>query len=1152
MAYRILLRRDTLQNWATNNPVLLSGEPGFETNSGKLKIGDGVTPWNGLQYYIQKGPTGAPGANGTNGSTGPTGNPYIELTYMEFTDTIQTSSLMPGYNYLITDFKTCYNVPDYNVLGNSKPSLAIEYAESDIVPILVTAISNQEISTTAYQPVSSYDRIQYDWTWNATEITGDPAYGRITERIDEYNNRTDYDHRFIRFIRYQAYERVNTISGKLHAYNAATGVVTGTNTLFTNEISVNDVIIYGEEANPIGIKVAQINSNTEFIAVVDPSFSGIDFTGGNYYMYTSNATGIYNQYKEFYTGQKIEEDFQRYKTFNLDGSALKNCIGDYSKFYINDHQSDYSGFLLANNVFYSDNSNIYSNTIGDRSYNNTIRYLFARNSIGGRFFNNICFESGFFDNMIGEYFNNNIMYSSFYANTISSGFESNVIYSGFNSNSLGRDNQGNMIYSAFYDNIIGNSFQNNRIGDNGNIGNFEFYRNQIGYGFNSNIIYKNFNDNKIGNYAQSNQFNGESYYNVIGNDFYYNQIGTGFYQNTIPDQCGTNSISDGFSLNTVNQNFQSNSISYQFFNNNIGSNFENNTFGDTQYFTWEDTSIGNLTSRTYNTFNNSLSGDIDNKIIGKQLIMRDIVNNAYYLIKFTQWTQDYNGGGFTYQRTKVYPSVEQTVNFIKTNFGSEIDIISPGVLEITRGNSGAIYNVAEEGNWNGSNPYGTEWNSIYTQNNNGSSSNGNAISHDFKGNILFNGLTLNNIDGFCMNNQFIGRVESNKMGSFTTSNDFLGSVIGNYWGDNFSNNAPLGDNFNFNQIGIGFYENTIGKNFGGAVSDGNISEIGGNKIGDNFAHNIIKDDFVNNMVANNFVENVVGSGFQENVINTTINYTDLIHNYGNITSFTYTATGSGATDNSYVGLTASTNGYGIGATFNVSVSGGIVTGVGGVHSGIMYRVDDVLTISGNEIGGTGPDNITITVTGTSPVPVVYENQTKQIFQKKFGGKSVSYYDENSVLSIDPLEEISFTIRQEDFDAGNNIGSHTTPIGPNGVNGFINTQAVNGLYTGYYATGLSGNTYTQIQNAYNALGFSTSNNTGYIWRVDWATGSTVTSGLVKFGANLNGGYFDIQAVAPNNSNWKTSGNTSGSSLAGTFKFPATLTIYRPIINKSDWC
>lgn len=47
---KIQLRRDTAANWSTNNPTPLAGEPCFETDTGKLKIGDGITAYNSLPY----------------------------------------------------------------------------------------------------------------------------------------------------------------------------------------------------------------------------------------------------------------------------------------------------------------------------------------------------------------------------------------------------------------------------------------------------------------------------------------------------------------------------------------------------------------------------------------------------------------------------------------------------------------------------------------------------------------------------------------------------------------------------------------------------------------------------------------------------------------------------------------------------------------------------------------------------------------------------------------------------------------------------------------------------------------------------------------------------------------------------------------------
>lgn len=47
---RFKLRRGTAAQWSVN-PVLAAGEPGWETDTKKLRIGDGVTPFLSLPYY---------------------------------------------------------------------------------------------------------------------------------------------------------------------------------------------------------------------------------------------------------------------------------------------------------------------------------------------------------------------------------------------------------------------------------------------------------------------------------------------------------------------------------------------------------------------------------------------------------------------------------------------------------------------------------------------------------------------------------------------------------------------------------------------------------------------------------------------------------------------------------------------------------------------------------------------------------------------------------------------------------------------------------------------------------------------------------------------------------------------------------------------
>ena len=50
MANRIQLRRGGAQEWANSNPTLAQGELGIELDTGRFKIGDGVTAWNTLRY----------------------------------------------------------------------------------------------------------------------------------------------------------------------------------------------------------------------------------------------------------------------------------------------------------------------------------------------------------------------------------------------------------------------------------------------------------------------------------------------------------------------------------------------------------------------------------------------------------------------------------------------------------------------------------------------------------------------------------------------------------------------------------------------------------------------------------------------------------------------------------------------------------------------------------------------------------------------------------------------------------------------------------------------------------------------------------------------------------------------------------------------
>jgi len=77
MAIQVQYRRGAASLWTSTNPVLAIGEPGYETDTGKFKVGDGSSTWTALSYSSgptgPTGPTGLTGPTGSQGIVGPTG-----------------------------------------------------------------------------------------------------------------------------------------------------------------------------------------------------------------------------------------------------------------------------------------------------------------------------------------------------------------------------------------------------------------------------------------------------------------------------------------------------------------------------------------------------------------------------------------------------------------------------------------------------------------------------------------------------------------------------------------------------------------------------------------------------------------------------------------------------------------------------------------------------------------------------------------------------------------------------------------------------------------------------------------------------------------------------------------------------------------------
>jgi len=526
---------------------------------------------------------------------------YTEIVYSALTSTMAVNELIIGQYYLITDFKTCYDQPDYNSQGGTITTG--NYKQGSVSPILVLAIGTNTISQLAYQPQYSGDTIYYDPYFSVTEVTGGDAFGRITYRIDDKGNAFDYDFREVLFKRYNTYSANGDYDGRVSIDGS--GNVTGVNTFFTSR-NPGDVIGIVNPNSAYGVDFYEVVTATTDTSMV---VTGHTINSVNDTLWTPSSTESGMSYKQ--SNVISNTGFTEYNTFTNYDSCFNNTCGNRVGTTIYEDED----FLLSNNVFrdspYIDNSfgsYFRNNTFNDDCTGNSIKYRFYNNVIDNDFDNNIITED-FYNNMIVCDFFDNYVQSNFYNNNLGDDdgpdFGDNIINGSFYGNFYtgNGDFQNNIINGSFSFNIILDTFEYNNVQSfNSNTIENNFDNNQIGEGFTNNLIKQNFNDNVLGTNANNNTFYGSfekntgrvnvydnNFYNNVvennlGNDFYNNEIGDvnniqnySFDHNSFQGNCYNNTITGNTQFNKVGHYFYGNTIATNFSYNQIGNYFNGNT-----------------------------------------------------------------------------------------------------------------------------------------------------------------------------------------------------------------------------------------------------------------------------------------------------------------------------------------------------------------------------------------------------------------------------------------------------------------------------------------------------------------------------------------------------------------------------------------------
>ena len=724
MAYNyniIKLRRGTAAEWQAANELLKLGEPGFEKDTYKLKIGDGETLWNDLPYV----------SGGMGGDNGPLNYDYGDglLTINDPPTQLLFNSLSNNVDY--SDYLNFLKDNKYNALlklTDSSGNINLLSA-SNIISLGQTLTNvNAKWPSNSINYIDDGGSDQYD---DGNYINSNFTFEGIPSSSDNFAN-------------------LDSSSLLYNSGNVGTSAVVGNNSYVTlYKKSLFAMVVKGSTNMPSMITFSgYTGSDGDGNKDVD---SLNDYNGyqaaycrlwGDDPTYTKLIITKIGTIPSYFQDESTDTDDDLFGASGINSDTIAMVVlygSDYqSPVEVSNLQTVFQSFVdnvlvgandcdTVKNNFYNNFDSIYTSVFNNFWYDN---FQFFVGS--GKKISNIATTGGDGTGLTIDLSVNNE--SQKYILTINN---AGYNYEINDTITLPGDN----IIEDYYDEntVEGNSPEDDivftvvSVDEHGSVTSLSFDNITSSEYFTSDVI-------QLQKDPDFSLDSGSSYYlniDIIGsdpNDFSDSDLrvcsleltGNPYYagdpvviyqqdstqQNKIYDKIdtgltlarGTASSDGGGGLyNSEEQN------GYNDNGDNGPSGTEWNADG------WDH--LSNITSRSYTSLYDVLNQAIGTNITNAELVMHDTQNDKYYKFDFSWWQPgagnnytNYPIGGFRYTRTLLWVNQESFTFVRGNNQPNTVDEIDTGLI-IKRVNNGAIFNSVNESGWDPDiSPKGTLWN----------------------------------------------------------------------------------------------------------------------------------------------------------------------------------------------------------------------------------------------------------------------------------------------------------------------------------------------------------------------------------------------------------------------------------------------------------